>query len=242
MFLSLLLFGASGIVLLSILGFVHMPGAHHGSGHSGSLHTGHGHTSALPHAGHGHAASVPHGGHGHAAPAPHGGHGHAHGPQSHGIKFSKPAGGASGVLKSLLIGFLSPVQIFGFCVGFGFIGVILQPILAGPLLIGLAIIAGLLFDFALLPMIMNLVIGFTRPSEGLEAAVATLATAESGFDAKGQGIISVEIDGARRELLALLPPSELPTARTISKGDKLLILEVDAKRNRCTVSTETVSS
>jgi hypothetical protein len=67
--------------------------------------------------------------------------------------------------------------------------------------------------------------------------VSDEATAVTSFDANGQGIISLEVDGQVVQVLATLRPDDraLGPAR-VRAGQRVRIDEVDAAQNRCTVS------
>jgi hypothetical protein len=62
------------------------------------------------------------------------------------------------------------------------------------------------------------------------------AEAMMDFDAQGQGLIKLELDGQVVQLLGSLSPEEMSQARRIRRGDLLRIEDVDAARNRCIVS------
>jgi hypothetical protein len=95
--------------------------------------------------------------------------------------------------------------------------------------------------------LFSLVLGFgtagelLRPVLGgpllLVAAVSDEATAVTAFDANGQGIVSLEVDGQVVQILATLRPDDraLGAAR-VRAGQRVRIEDVDAEQNRCTVS------
>jgi hypothetical protein len=55
------------------------------------------------------------------------------------------------------------------------------------------------------------------------------------FDANGNGLVAVELDGQVVQLLATLNSNERGVARRVRAGDRLRIEAVD-DRNRCTVT------
>ena len=62
------------------------------------------------------------------------------------------------------------------------------------------------------------------------------ARAVTSFDANGNGLVAVELDGQVVQLLATLNTTERAAARKVRAGDRLRIEAVDDTRNRCTVT------
>lgn len=198
--------GVTGLVVMAVLGF-----SHHGGDqahHAGDAH-GHGHGTD---AGHGHA--------GH-----HGGHDPHHG--------AEPSGNA----LSHFLALLSPRLLFSVLVGAGATGILAQRVLAEPVTALVAIAGGVLFEKLLAGPIWNLLFRFeSRPAATLESAVMEEAQAAMDFDADGQGLVRIELDGQVVQLLGTLIPEERQGARRIRRGDLLRVEDVDAARHRCTVS------
>jgi hypothetical protein len=173
--------------------------------------------------GHGHAGHVGHAGHGgHAGHAGHAGHsGHAH-------EFSGAARVAS---------LLSPRLLFTFLVGVGATGLLARPFLFEPLLLAAALGGGVVFEKFIVGPIWKFLFRFeSRPATMLESMVMEEAQAMMDFDAQGQGLIKLELDGQVVQLLGTLSPEEMSQARRIRRGDLLRIEDFDAAHNRCTVS------
>lgn len=204
-----LLLGAAGLGVMALGGLGH--GGHAGSG-------AHGHGAA---GGHGHIA-----GHGHEATHP----GHANG-SAHG---STPRDAMSNTFWTMT----SPRFLFSLVLGFGTAGELLRPVLGGPLLLLAALAGGLLFERIIVSPLWNLAMRFaSAPAVTLESAVSDEATAVTAFDANGQGIVSLEVDGQVVQILATLRPDDraLGAAR-VRAGQRVRIEDVDAEQNRCTVS------
>jgi hypothetical protein len=200
--------GLTGLVVMAVLGFGHHGGdhAHHGGGNSHAGHVGHGH------AGHGHAGH--HGGDGSGHHAEHAGGGFSH-----------------------LLALLSPRLLFSFFVGAGAAGLLADPILPEPFTALAAIAGGLLFERFLVGPVWKFLFRFeSRPARMLESAVMEDAEAMMDFDNQGQGLVRIELDGQVVQLLGTLAPEERSSARRIRRGDLLRVEDVDAARNRCTVS------
>ena len=199
--------GVTGLVVMALRGF-----GHHGAGHA----TAHGHGGG-GHAGHGHAG----GGHGHAGTA------HGHSGEAHGHA------GAGGRLLNLL----SPRALFSFLVGAGATGLVLGSLLVEPLVAAGALVGGYVFERFLVGPIWNFMFRFeSRPAATLESAIMEEASAETDFDARGQGLIRLELDGQVVQLLGTLRAEDRAAVRRVRRGDRVRIEEVDPVSNRCTVS------
>jgi hypothetical protein len=199
--------GVTGLSVMALLGFGHHGGAG-GHGHTGHIGQGHvGHT--------GHAGHTALGGH--------------HGPG--GVAQESPGGLAHAA------SFLSPRLLFSFLVGVGATGVLLRPWLFEPLLLGAALAGGVAFERFIIGPIWRFMFRFeSRPAAMLESLLMEEAQAMMDFDAQGQGLIKLELDGQVIQLLGTLTAEEIQHARRVRRGDLLRIEDVDAARNRCIVS------
>lgn len=205
-----------GVMALSGLGSRHQGGSH-ASGHGHAGHTGHAHL------GHGHA------GHAHAGHA-HTGHTHA---SHHDVTHVKGGGDSRWSLGALL----SPRLIFSLLLGFGAVGYLGRHLLSGPLLFAVALIGGAGFELLAAGPVSNFFFRFaSRPAQTLESALEDEVHAVSGFDANGQGMVALELDGQMVQLLATLSAEDRAAGVRVRTGDRLIVQEVDAARNRCTVS------
>lgn len=236
MYLLLFLTGFIGFVAMAILGFGH-GGGHHGG------HVGHGHASlgGADHAlGHGHHIA---GAHAHAGAN----HGAAHDTSSQaghhdGQQLTKSE--ADGGPLTAIRGFrpwslLSPLSLFSLALGGGATGLLLKPFLSANALVFAAIAGALFFNYGVLTPIMNLVMKFvSRPSDGLEGAVAQSAEAITRFDDTGRGLVRLTLDGQNIQILAHLDSTEVEHGTRVMKGDQVLIIEVDPHRNTCRVTKE----
>jgi hypothetical protein len=159
----------------------------------------------------------------------HAGHGHA------GHSLRAPAGRSGG---NFLLELMSPRLLFSVCVGFGATGLILRPMLGeGIILFGSALALGVVFERALVTPIWNFAFRFaSNPAVSLESAIMSDATAVTAFDANGQGLIAVEVDGRLVQVLGTLQTVDRELRSRVVAGSRLRIEAVDAARNRCTVS------
>lgn len=227
MYELLLLIGGLGFLAMAAMGMIHTGGGGHGHGQGADGHGMAGHS----HAGIGH-------GHGHVdAPALDHGHGANSG---HIVRGGHPVKGAGGGGKSItnsLLVLVSPMDLFALALGAGATGLLLQKILAPNMLVWAAVAGALALNFLVLKPFFAMAMRFvTKPSEGLEGTVALKALATTRFDHDGRGIVQLTLDGQIVQLLASLDPAERELGESVSKGDEVTVLEVDAKRNACTVS------
>jgi hypothetical protein len=176
------------------------------------------------HAGHGH------GNHGHAS------HGHAHGGPAHGGA-TRHGAVRSSSSASRLLSLLQPRVAFSVLVGFGAVGLLLRPFVGEPALLAAALGGGLIFEWGLVAPLWRFLFRFaSEPAETLETVVSDEARAVTGFDANGNGLVAVELNGQIVQLLATLNADERAAARKVRAGDRLRIESVDDTRNRCTVT------
>jgi hypothetical protein len=179
---------------------------------------------------HGHAPST-HGSHqgGHAAgphSASHPGHSHSHTGHHH-----------HAVADSRWTLFLSPRIWFSLLVGFGATGLLLQQRLSGWLLLGIALLGGLVFEALLMRPVWALASRFaSEPALTLESGVMDDAVAVTGFNRQGEGLVRLDLDGQVVQLLGVLTADERAAGVRVAAGDLLLVEAVDAARQRCTVS------
>ncbi|HYW09297.1 MAG TPA: hypothetical protein VE913_20220 [Longimicrobium sp.] len=228
-YLFCLILGFAGLVVMSLAGFGHGGGHSHGHGHGGhdagdlSLHAGH------AHAGHGHThAGHAHAGHGHGGH--HAGNAHHHGDGHHG---SERGGGAG----SWFLQLLSPRVLFSVLVGLGATGMLARPYLSGIFLFLAALLGGVAFERVLVAPLWSFLFRFaSAPALTMESSLLDTATAVTGFDARGDGVVSLEVDGQVLQILATLRPEDRAAGLRVRAGDQLLVESVDGARNRCVVS------
>ena len=206
-----------GLGTMAVAGLGTRGGEHHGGGnHNGA-------------AGHGHAGHA-HLGHAHL--------GHAHSPL--GSHHHDVADIRSVTVPGIARGFsalLSPRVMFSFLVGFGAAGMLLRHTLGGVALAAIAVLTGVLFERLLVAPLWRFTHRFeSAPAVTLESAITDDAQAVSSFDARGQGLVAIELDGQVVQVLGTLRSEDLQAGVRVRAGDRLRIEEVDGARNRCTVS------
>jgi hypothetical protein len=137
-----------------------------------------------------------------------------------------------------LLALMSPRLLFSICVGLGASGLLLRPFLGeGLILFGSALAIGILFERLLVQPLWNLAFRFaSEPALSLESVLSSDATAVTAFDANGQGLIAVEVDGRLVQMLGTLQTVDRELRAKVVAGSRLRIEGVDEKRNRCTVS------
>ena len=177
-------------------------------GHDGHGHAGHGS------GGHGHGGEV-HAGHAdgsHAHPAP------AHPAQAH-----------------PLFSLLSPRVLFALLVGFGAGGLLASP-LGEPWRAGAAVLAAAAFEGLLVGPLWRMLFRFeSSPAATLESTIEDDARAVMGFDANGQGLVALDVDGQVVQLLATLSAEDRARGARVRSGDLVRVSSIDAARHRCTV-------
>jgi len=171
---------------------------------------GHAHQSSQGHSG-GHAGS--HAGH----------HHHGAGHQHH-----------TGASSRLLL-FLSPRLWFSLLVGFGATGILVGQHATAAVRLGVAFLGALTFELVLVRPIWSLATRFASdPAMTLETGVMDDAEAVTGFNAKGEGLVRLDLDGQVVQLLGVLTSGERAAGIRVAAGDRLEA--VDPARQRCTVS------
>lgn len=216
--------GGAGLVAMAATGLAHS-GSHDGS-HDGAHSGGHDATT------HGHLGDgggpAAHAGHAHLAH-----HGHASDVHGAGHEHADSAGG----LKSTLISLASPRTLFSLLVGFGLTGVVARPFLGGIILLALALLGSVVFERVLVEPLWRFLFRFaSNPAATLDDSLMSEARATSGFDDNGQGLVAVEVDGQIVQCLGTLRPDDFALGVRVRAGDVLRVEDVDAVRNRCTVS------
>lgn len=209
--------GFAGLLIMALSGLSHGHGGHHDAGGTHGGHAGHGPAS------HEFAHHTPHA---HDAAHAHG-HGAHHG----------PADAGRGAVTGVLMGLLSPRVIFTVLCALGATGIALGPYVEGTARFAAALGLGLAFEKLLAGPFFAFLFRFaSAPALTLESAVMDTARAVSGFDARGQGLIALELDGQVVQLLGTLKAEERAGGVRVRAGDTLLVEEVDGQRQRCVVS------
>jgi hypothetical protein len=222
---TLLATGALGILAMALLGFVHHAGNH---GNGGS--NGHGHTGA-------HAGGEAHGGqlhHGHTGESMHAGHTHAH-VSHHGHEHT---GGVERAVGAHLLSLLSPMTLFSASLGAGAVGSLLTQWEVSPTLTAAAAGLGAVgFNAFLVRPMLRLLMGFvSEPARGLAGSLMQPAEAITAFDANGEGLVRVLVDGQSVDVLARLTAEERRQGARVLRGQSVRVEDVDPHTNRCTVS------
>jgi hypothetical protein len=154
--------------------------------------------------------------------------GHA-GQQAHGMHV-----GIARVSRAFLT-LLSPRVAFSLLVGFGATGFLLKGVFGGALLIALAAAGAVAFEGVLVRPLFNLLSRFASdPALTLESTLGDEVRVVSGFDAQGQGLVALEVDGQIVQLLGTLVPEDRAGAR-VRAGDTLFVKDVDSARHRVVV-------
>lgn len=219
--------GFTGMAAMALLGASHF-GDHLGHGHGGA----HGAHGGGAHGGHGH------GGH-HGGAHTHGHSSHAGTGSTHGAARGHAARGRGGSRDgNFFLSLLSPRVFFGFLLGFGATGMVLpHSSFSDAVRLIIALCGGVVFEHFIMAAVWNFVFRFaSNPARTLESAVCEEARAVTNFDAGGDGLIAVDLDGQVVQLLGSLTPEARSNGVRVRTGDRLFIEAVDSRRNSCTVS------
>lgn len=178
------------------------------------------------------------------AHAPH--HHHRHG---HARALPAPRGGRSTKLTvehASLVGrgvrllgtLLSPLTWFSWMVGGGAVGTLAVLLGAGPRLALFSAIAGAVaFQLLVVRPIWKLVFRFeSAPAGNLEGCLMQEVEVVRAFNARGEGLVRVVIDGRSEDLLAVLTKDERAVESRPRRGDRLVIEDIDPTTNTCFVS------
>ena len=132
---------------------------------------------------------------------------------------------------------MSPRLLFSVALGLGTAGLVFRNLLGEPILFAVALATGVLFERFVVAPLWNLLFRFeSTPAATLESSVMDEATAVTAVDRNGQGLIAVEVDGQMVQVLGTLQPGDRAMKVKVLAGSRLRIEDVDAARNRCTVS------
>jgi translation initiation factor IF-1 len=127
--------------------------------------------------------------------------------------------------------------MFNFLVGFGATGLIVERLVGPFLALPIALVGGVAFESFIVRPIFNSLFRFeSQPAQTLESALMSEARAVTGFDANGNGLISLELGGELVQVLGTQLNKDRAAGVRIRAGDTVRIEEVDGARNRCTVS------
>jgi fumarate reductase subunit D len=214
--------GGIGLGTMAVAGL----GARGGAGRaSGGHHNG----------GSSHAHGGAHGGHAHGGHAQ-GAHAAPGGAHHHDVADIRAVQmpGVGPALSALV----SPRIIFSFLVGFGAAGLLIGELLGGGVVrLVSAALVGILFERLVVAPLWRFAHRFeSSPALTLESSITDDAQAVSSFDARGQGLVSIELDGQVVQVLGTLRSEDLQAGVRVRAGDRLRIEAVDGARNRCTVS------
>jgi hypothetical protein len=127
--------------------------------------------------------------------------------------------------------------MFNFLVGFGATGLLVERLLGPVLALPIAIVGGVAFESFIVRPIFNSLFRFeSQPAQTLESALMSEARAVTGFDANGNGLVSLELGGEIVQILGTQVRDERASGVRIRAGDALRVEEIDSTRNRCSVS------
>jgi hypothetical protein len=111
-------------------------------------------------------------------------------------------------------------------IGFGLAGIVFDRFFSFEIAAAIAVANALVFErFAVRPYWDWIFRSASTPGTNLEGAVATRSIAVTSFNARGQGLVRLTVDGQDRDVLARLMPGT--PAGCVHKGDALFVERVD---------------
>jgi hypothetical protein len=181
-------------------------------------------------------------------PGGHATHGHGHGQHGHHGMASKAHAAQQGAqhMHGITVGIarvsrafltiLSPRVAFSLILGFGATGFLLKGVFGGAILVAFAAVGGVVFESMLVRPFFNFLSKFASdPAMTLDATLGDEVQVITGFDAQGQGLVSVELNGQIVQLLGTLTREDR-TGPKVRAGDTLFVKDVDSVRHRVVVS------
>jgi len=135
-------------------------------------------------------------------------------------------------LSTTLLSLASPRVLFSLALGFGLTGLLLSGWLPALIVLPLALLGAALFEGLLIRPYWNFLLRFeSRPALTLASAAGAPALAATDFDGRGAGLITFELNGETRQMLARQQGAGPPVRR----GEALTIDQIDEETNACTV-------
>ena len=134
---------------------------------------------------------------------------------------------------------LSPLTWFSWMFGAGAVGMVAVLLHASPLVVHVSAIAGALgFQLLVVRPIWKIVFRFeSQPAGNLEGCLMQQVEVVTAFNARGEGLVRVTIDGRTEDILAVLRKSEQRAGEARPRrGERLLIEDVDLSNNTCVVT------
>ncbi len=133
---------------------------------------------------------------------------------------------------------LSPRVLFSLMLGFGATGLLLRNYLAGFPLAAVAVLCGWLFELWIVAPLWSFLLKFgSRPVRTLESLLLEPAKVVANFDARGEGLVAVELDGEVVQILGRLDASDRRQNIRMRAGDEVMVTAIDLDRRRCTVTS-----
>ena len=168
---------------------------------------------------------------GHSSQTAHGGRGGRH------TVGRTPGRSSVDALHATAWALMSPRLLFSVLLGLGATGHLLDAVLGGWPLFAAAVTGGVLFERFIVTPIWNFVLRFaSHPATTLESCVTDEATAVTSFDANGNGLVAIELDGQIVQILGTLQDADRAAGIRVRAGGRVRIEDIDPARTRCSVS------
>ena len=130
-----------------------------------------------------------------------------------------------------------PRVIFSLLLGFGATGYVLRGWLPPVVVLSLAALGAWIFERWMVQRVWGMVMQFaSTPARLIEGVLLEEAEAKCNFDAEGNGLVAVEMDGQVRQLLGTLCEEDRRLGVRVRTGERLTVVAVNTRRNSCTVA------
>jgi hypothetical protein len=146
--------------------------------------------------------------------------------------------GSSGRFMRWLVLLLSPLNWCAWLVGAGAAGTVAHSLGAPPGWTAVvAALGAIAFHRALVKPLLGIIFRFASPpASNLEGCIMQRVEAVTSFNARGEGLVRITIDGHSEDIFAkLIHAANAPSDR-VQRGDALVVEDVDPKTSTCTVS------
>lgn len=133
---------------------------------------------------------------------------------------------------------LSPLTLFSLLLGAGAAGTAAQLLATTAMVTYVAgVLGAIAMRWFVVGPLSNVIFRFeSQPAQNLEGCLLQEVRAVTRFNRKGEGLVRVQIDGRDEDVLARLRDEDRSSTPRVQKGERLVIEEIDPRRNECVVS------
>jgi hypothetical protein len=146
-------------------------------------------------------------------------------------------GSANGVMR-WLVPLFSPLNWCAWLVGAGATGTAARSFAVPPVWTAVvAILGAIALQRGVVKPLLGAVFRFaSAPASNLEGCIMQRVKAITSFNARGEGLVRISIDGHSEDVLAKLIHTANASSDRVQRGDVLIVEDVDPKTSTCIVS------